>query len=81
VCARGKQDKYCKKGREKKRQFTNLNKQDNRGVYKKDSLISKCTITKKLVILSREERRKRRRKKKKNLPNSQNDFLVTDECR
>jgi hypothetical protein len=71
----------ARRGGGKKRQFTNLNKQDNRGAHKKDSLISKCTITKKLGSLAREERRKRRRKKKKNLPNSQNDFLVTDECR
>jgi hypothetical protein len=70
----------ARRGGEKIRQFNNLNKQDNRGAHKKDSLISKCTITKKLVSLAREERRKRR-KKKKYLPNSQNDFLVTDECR
>ncbi len=70
----------ARRGGEKLRQFNNLNNQDNRGAHKKDSLISKCTITKKLVSLAREERRQRRRKKEKNLPNSQNDFLVTDEC-
>jgi hypothetical protein len=52
----------ARRGREKIRQFNNLNKQDNRGAHKKDSLISKWTICK---LSSRREKKKEEEKEKK----------------
>jgi hypothetical protein len=61
----------ARRGGEKIRQFNNLNKQDNRGAPEKDSSISKCTITKKLVSLAREERRKKTYQTRRTISSSQ----------